>query len=129
MRTLFFFALLALSACGQPAPQAEAPAETATPPAMVQTAPRYVGQWAADESLCAEGAWVFEAGHVSTAGEVSCDLTSVRDVPGGYDIDATCLAEGETSANPIALRFPDSADGMLVEGGPWQPVSLIRCAP
>lgn len=123
------FALLAVAAaaaiasCGQPTPS------TSTGTDLLPMTPRFVGRWAVDPSLCEFGAWEFTSSGVSTAGEVSCSFSQVTPVGGGYDISAVCLAEGVSSTSTIRLRFPESADGMLVDGGPWQPIGLSECGP
>jgi hypothetical protein len=96
------------------------------PPADV--ANRYVGRWAAREQLCDTGAWRFERRRLVTAGEVSCDFDDVAKAPGGYDIAATCLAEGSTSKDTLQLRFAESAQAMLVKSKMWD-VGLIYCGP
>ena len=88
---------------------------------------RYVGRWAATPELCKDGAWKFAEMDLSTAGEVSCDFHRVREVPGGYDADAVCLAEGSRSDETIQLRFPESAGGMTVTSKTFRGVGLERC--
>lgn len=88
---------------------------------------RYVGRWAATPELCKDGAWKFAEMDLSTAGEVSCDFQRVREVPGGYDADALCLAEGSRSEETIQLRFPESAGGMTVTSQTFKGVGLERC--
>lgn len=102
-------------------------AETATPSPTPTAAPRYVGRWAANEKLCKDGAWEFAEMDLSTAGEVHCDFHRVREAPGGYDIDATCTAEGTRTPDTIKLRFAESAGAMLVESKTFSPVGLIPC--
>lgn len=104
-----------------------APSPGASPVPTAGTTPRYVGRWAANARLCTSGAWNFEAERLSTAGEVSCEFLEVRPVAGGYDLDATCLAEGQASEETIQLRFAESAGAMLVESKTFRPVGLIRC--
>jgi hypothetical protein len=48
-------------------------------------------------------------------------------VPGGYDADAVCLAEGSQSDETIQLRFPESAGGMTVTSTTFKGVALERC--
>jgi hypothetical protein len=88
---------------------------------------RYAGRWAATEQLCDTGAWRFQPKRLDTAGEVSCTFDKVEKVAGGYDIAASCLAEGTRSADTIALRFAESAQAMLVQSTMWDGVGLIYC--
>jgi hypothetical protein len=122
---IFPLLFLGLAACSSEpiVHKAKAP----TPSVSPDMPARYVGRWAAREELCAEGAWRFEAMDLSTAGEVSCDFRRVEEVPGGYDVDATCHAEGSQTDEVIKLRFAESANAMLVESKTFQPIGLIRC--
>ena len=133
-RALVVPLLLALAGCGQPdsggdrtrTNQAEPPPAATPEPAAPP--PRYVGRWAAKLELCRDGAWDFQERHLSTAGEVSCDFDRVDEAQGGYDIAATCLAEGNRAPDRIKLRFAESAGAMLVESKSFAPpVGLIRC--
>lgn len=117
---------------GAAAPPAPPPLEGQRPVNVEAAAPesapaRYVGRWAAKEALCKQGAWKFDERHLATAGEVSCDFSRVTQVAGGYDIEATCHAEGDTTEDRISLRFAESAGAMLVESKIFRPVGLIRC--
>lgn len=122
---------LALAAC-QPAAgdDAAAPADAAPPPpaAAGSTPPvaddapapppealRYVGRWAAEANLCDDGAWVFSADGLQTAGETTCRFSNVRDIPGGYALDADCNAQGTPSSGEMRLTFAASARAMLVD--------------
>ena len=135
----------ARAAVGTPTPtQTGEAAEQATPPSSPSPSPspsvspgklppvdaayRYAGRWAARESLCKSGTWRFEPKRLVTAGEVSCDFDGVSKIPGGYDIAATCRAEGKTSKDTIQLRFAESAQAMLVTSKMWD-VGLIYCGP
>jgi hypothetical protein len=124
---------------GTPATSAPtAPAESPPPSQDASAAPgklppadlanRYVGRWAARENLCDTGVWRFEPKRLVTAGEVSCDFDKVAKAPGGYEIAATCLAEGSASQDTIRLRFAESAQAMLVKSKMWD-VGLIYCGP
>lgn len=150
-------AALALSACGdrdetsppsaanlaapnpqtvEPAPNATGQlvaADTATAPGELPSAAsptRYVGQWAVASLGCAEPAWRFEADRLTTQDEVSCAFMQVTPAPGGYDLAARCLAEGEERASTLRLRFAESAKAMLVSGGPFSgEIGLTYCGP
>lgn len=118
----------------EPAPDAPGQpvaADTTTPAGELPRASsptRYVGLWSAASMSCADPAWRFEADHLATKGEVSCDFENVVTVPGGYDIAARCTAEGEEKAYTLRLRFAESAKAMLVSGGPFsEEVGLVYC--
>lgn len=129
--------LLALCvACNPSEPDPEAAAklgpaqeiERDLPPATA--APRYVGLWAASEALCVDPAWTFRAEGVSTQGEVSCTFDRVSETSSGYEIAATCYAEAPPAPYTIQLAFAESAQAMLVTGGPWAgQTGLVFCAP
>jgi hypothetical protein len=121
-RKLFALAAI-LSAFAVAACQAETP-----PPAGGgnETA-FYVGRWAADAGLCAGGAWVFTETTLNTAGEVSCTFNTITPTTTGYTIQATCTAEAPPAPATIHLSYAQSAQALLVEGGPFSPIGLIRC--
>lgn len=115
------------AAIGAPSEAHDDPAADAAPPADGAPA-RFVGRWAANPGLCRDGAWRFEEKKLATAGEVSCGFESVTHVANGYDVKATCLAEGITSTEIIALRFPDGGNArMSVESKTFRPITLERC--
>lgn len=133
---------LVLAACGREAADPGTPAVAPEPPTAAGPAPTtavtsdvpqpapYVGRWAATAALCAHGAWMFEPGRVATAGEVSCDFTTVRPQGAGYQISAKCLSEGtaEPQVFQLALAGAGPAQSMTVTGGPWAgPTTLVRC--
>jgi hypothetical protein len=121
-----------------PAPERSLAAATPNPPPAASSPPgklppadapdRYVGRWAATEAMCEAGAWRFQRQRLATAGEVSCGFDQVSEAPGGYDIAATCHAEGQTTKDTIRLRFAESAQAMLVRSKMWD-VGLIYCGP
>ncbi|HVI33395.1 hypothetical protein [Phenylobacterium sp.] len=118
-----------VAAAPEPAPAA-GPAPTTAVTADVAQPAAYVGRWAATPALCAEGAWMFEPGRVATAGEVSCDFTTVTPQAAGYQVGAKCLAEGtaEPQTFQLALAGAGAAQRMTVTGGPWSgPITLMRC--
>src|SRR3546814_8932080 len=79
-----------------------------------------------DLQLCATGAWRFHERRLDTAVEVSCTFDKIDKVPGGYDITATCLAEGNRTPDTIELRFAESARAMLVSSKMWDGVGLSQ---
>lgn len=142
-RALFVLALVApLAACGEPsapetpapdpapapAPVDPTPAAAAPAPGEPPARPRYVGRWAANEGLCAGGAWTFRREGLSTAGEVSCDFEGVAVVDDGYEIAAACVAQAPPEQARIHLAFGPGDRTMTVTGGPFaSPPPLIRC--
>jgi hypothetical protein len=135
---------LLLAACSrsEPTPPAPAPAaalpEAPSPSAgprpgeslpPADAANRYVGLWATDVRGCAAAPWRFEAARLTTKGEVSCRFDQVRKTADGYDIAATCTAEGPPKAYRLKLGFAESAKAMLVDGGPFSPTGLVWCGP
>jgi hypothetical protein len=114
----------ASQATSSPVTSKEAPSRTPS----VAVSPRFVGRWAAAQTACGHEAWLFQDSSVSTPGEVSCVFNTVREASGGYDIDASCLAEGQTADGQLRIRFTDVAERMVVVGGPfdWK-ADLIHC--
>lgn len=127
---------VALIACTDPAPEPDpeaaaeiGPSETLPPlpPPSVDN-PRFVGLWATTQQGCEAPAWRFSADGVSTLGEVSCDFSTLTQTAVGYDVAATCHAEGETTTHNMQFSFAESARAMMIAGGPWQPsASLVYC--
>ncbi len=102
-------------------------AETTPPGAPSGETPFYVGRWAADASLCVGGAWVFTEMTLNTAGEVSCTFNTITPTATGYTIQATCIAQAPPTQETLRLSYAQSAQALLVEGGPFAPIGLIRC--
>jgi hypothetical protein len=141
IRSLIVAAALAAAACSDPAPVAEpepdpdAGAQVGdagdlprTLPPLGET-PRYVGLWAASAEGCDEPAWRFEAERVTTRGEISCTFNEVSITPTGYQMDATCYAEGPPTPHTIQVSFSESARAMMTAGAPWAATGLVYCAP
>lgn len=108
-----------------PAPAAGPDALGALPPADRE--PRFLGRWAASEELCADRAWRFTAGGLKTPAGSACRFDKVAKVPGGYDIEARCTAEGPERAERITLRFAESARAMLFEAEGIADAGLVYC--
>lgn len=131
---LVALALVALAACDRdagetiPSPAGQSEIMPHTLPPAAQT-PRFVGRWAWADDRCAQDAWTFRADGLSTPGEVSCSWTDIREAPGGYDVSATCIAEAPPEEYIFQLRFAESAQAMMVDGGPMGAVSLVYCGP
>ena len=117
------------NSAGVPAVPPIAPPGPIAKPEPLGEAARYVGRWAANPGLCETGAWKFEARHLATAGEVSCDFETVSAVSGGYDVKAHCLAEGAQSDETIRLRIlAGRSNRMTVASKTFQPIELERCS-
>lgn len=110
-----------------PAPYPTPEAARAELPSPTPQSARYVGRWAASEALCLDGAWRFEERRLATAGEVSCTFDRVSPIDEGYDLEATCRAEGPPARETIRLRFPQDANRMRVESKTFPPIELQRC--
>jgi len=129
-------AVVACTKQAEPPPDREAAAQmgeieelSRTLPPPSETTPRFVGLWAASAEGCAEPAWRFEAARVTTRGEVACAFQNVSLTPRGYEIAATCTAEGPPAAHTIHLSFAESARAMMTSGAPWMATSLVYCGP
>lgn len=96
-------------------------------PPLPDALPRFVGRWATDEKNCETLAWSFTADGLETPAGSVCRFRDVREVPGGYDIDASCTAESPEQDDLIELRFAQSARGMLFESRSIADAGLIRC--
>ncbi|RIA45881.1 hypothetical protein DFR49_0409 [Hephaestia caeni] len=118
-----------LAPAGSDAAATPPPATAAGSLPPADAAYRYVGRWAATRQLCATGAWRFHERRLDTAGEVSCTFDKIEKAPGGYDIAATCLAEGNRTGDTIELRFAESARAMLVSSKMWDGIGLSYCGP
>lgn len=136
VRILAFVAIAALAACNPSAPDPEAAAELGPAVELERTlpeetsAPRFVGKWAVSQDLCADPAWTFRPDGVSTQGEVSCNFDTVTETSSGYQIAATCYAEAPPAPYEIQLAFAESAQAMLLTGGPWSgQTGLVYCGP
>lgn len=126
---------LALAACGPSAVRQTDPDAAASqsldrslPPARAE--PRYVGLWGASDETCATTAWTITANSLTTPGDVSCSFDQVTEIPAGYDIQATCAAEGAPTQSRMQFSFAQSAQALLIAGGPWAaPTALVHCGP
>ena len=87
---------------------------------------RLVGQWAADAESCESAAWKFTDTMLSTPAGSSCSFNKVTDVPGGYDIEATCTAEGPPTSDLLKVRFGDG-ESMVFESDTIADRSLVSC--
>jgi hypothetical protein len=90
-------------------------------------APRFVGKWAADHKFCTSAAWQFTQASLRTPAGSRCSFESVLEVPGGYDVQATCTAEGPAKADILKLRFAESAKAMLFSSKVIADTGLVFC--
>lgn len=126
--------VLSLAACQRraegPPPPPPIGGPPPAPPKPLPPPASYIGRWAATAELCTTGAWVFETDKVSTAGEVGCQFGTVSPTPTGYQIAASCTAEGPPQPKTFTLTMlGGTPPSMIVAGGPWSaPVTLHLCA-
>ena len=97
----------------------------ALPPQNVT--PRFVGRWAADLRSCQSKAWQFTATALQTPAGSNCGFNRVSQVPGGYDIEATCTAEGPPQSETLKIRFAESAQAMLLSSKTLADTGLVFC--
>jgi hypothetical protein len=88
---------------------------------------RFVGRWAAEADLCSTTAWRFTRDSLRTPAGSACAFTKVTPVAGGYDIAATCTAEGPPASDVLEIRFAESARAMLFESDSIADAGLIYC--
>jgi hypothetical protein len=88
---------------------------------------RFIGKWAADQKACQTKAWQFTASALRTPAGSSCSFDKVTQVPGGYDIQATCTAEGPAAADLLKIRFAESAKAMLFDSKSIASTGLVFC--
>jgi hypothetical protein len=89
--------------------------------------PRFVGNWAKDQQSCETAAWKFTDSTLRTPDGESCSFNRVTEVAGGYDIQATCTANGPPSSELMKLRFAESAKAMLVDSKELKNAGLVFC--
>jgi hypothetical protein len=77
--------------------------------------PRFFGQWAADHVKCNSDPWLFTETSLHTPAGSTCSFNRVTEVPGGYDIQATCTAEAPPTSDTLQIRFDEPAKKMLFE--------------
>jgi hypothetical protein len=89
--------------------------------------PRFVGKWAADQKSCDSAAWQFTSTTLRTPAGSSCQFGQISEVPGGYDIQATCTAEAPPKADTLKIRFAESAKAMLFDSKTIAGKGLVFC--
>jgi len=88
---------------------------------------RFIGKWAADQRSCESAAWQFNELTLRTPAGSACSFNRVTEVPGGYDIQATCTAEGPPTSDTLKVRFAESAKAMLFESETFADTGLVFC--
>lgn len=88
---------------------------------------RFVGNWAADERSCKSAAWRFTETSLQTPAGSNCSFNRLTEVPGGYDIRATCTAEAPPASDTLTIRFDESAKSMLFESETIADAGLVFC--
>jgi hypothetical protein len=89
--------------------------------------PRFVGKWAANQKSCDSAAWQFTQTTLRTPAGSSCSFEQVTQVPGGYDVKATCTAEGPAAPDTLQIRFAESAKAMLFSSKTIADTGLVFC--
>lgn len=89
--------------------------------------PRFVGKWAADQKSCDSAVWQFTQSSLRTPAGSSCSFDQITQVPGGYDVKATCTAEGPPAPDTLQIRFAESAKAMLFNSKVLADTGLIFC--
>ncbi|MFC3077219.1 hypothetical protein ACFODL_03845 [Phenylobacterium terrae] len=136
-RVVLALAVLGLAACERgeaPAPEAQRPAATA-PPAPAAAAPGglapeelfFVGRWAADAKMCGDP-WIITAQELNTPGHVVCKFEQVSRTAQGLEAASTCTAEGPPEPRRLRFAYAQSARALMIEGGPFNDIGLVRCA-
>jgi hypothetical protein len=91
------------------------------------TAARFVGKWAKDQKSCKSAAWQFTDSTLRTPDGGSCSFSHVTEVPGGYDIQATCTAKDAAASESLTIRFAESAKAMLFTSKTMGSPGLVFC--
>ena len=89
--------------------------------------PRFVGKWATDEKSCESAPWQFTQSTLRTPAGSSCSFDQVSQVPGGYDVKATCTAKGPPATDTLEIRFAESAKAMLFKSKVIAGTGLVFC--
>jgi hypothetical protein len=88
---------------------------------------RFVGRWASSAANCPNLAWRFTERRLETPAGSVCTFSEVTPAEGGYDIVATCTAEGPPTEDRITIRFAESAQAMLFESDSIADAGLVYC--
>lgn len=96
------------------------------PPAPPEGQPFFVGEWAATEAMCNDP-WVITAIDLVTPGAVACTFDAVTATTTGYDVAAMCTAEAPPAPYTLRFSYAQSAQALLIEGAPFEPIGLVAC--
>ena len=88
---------------------------------------RFIGMWAADDKSCEAAAWRFTETALRTPAGSQCSFNRVTEVQGGYDIQATCTAEGPPTSDTLKLRFAVLTKAMMFESRTIADTPLVFC--
>lgn len=88
---------------------------------------RFAGLWATNQANCAARAWTLTATSLKAPGGTVCSFSKVSEVPGGYDIAASCMAGGPAKDERLSLRYAESARALLLGSRTLGDVGLTRC--
>jgi len=87
---------------------------------------RFVGRWATVVAKCS-APWRFTETSLKTPAGAACSFVKVTEMPGGYDIAASCTAESAPKDDTLKLRFAESAKALLLESRVVGDAGLVRC--
>lgn len=138
MRHLAALTITALvAACSQgPVNPPTEPAEPVGPPAAAPgpsgVGPAsFVGRWAADPSWCVDPVGAERPIEISLTRfegyENGCDITTVTESQGGYDVTLACEAEGQTTTERARLVAADDRLTLTWLDRAATVVNLTRC--
>ena len=96
-------------------------------PRSVATDFRFAGRWATDQGNCRSQGWMLTASSLKTPTGTACSFSKVTEVPGGYDIAASCMTSGPARDDRLRLRYAESARALLVDSGTLGDTGLVRC--
>ncbi|MGD9738493.1 MAG: hypothetical protein AB7O56_15505 [Bauldia sp.] len=96
------------------------------PPEPPAGQPFFVGEWAADAAGC-DDPWVITTTELVTPGEVACTFDAVTQTATGYSVAAQCTAEAPPAPYTLRMSYAQSAQALLIEGAPFEPIGLVAC--
>jgi hypothetical protein len=124
--------LAALGACGKSSSTglfADRSIPLIAPAASADTAPTFVGRWAASTAQC-DQPMVIEAR--SLAGpDADCEFDKVDQSSAGFAVSSTCKVAGKLQPVRINMIMPESdhMSSLTLSGGPFKDtLALQRCA-
>ncbi|MGZ3276186.1 MAG: hypothetical protein ACXU82_02720 [Caulobacteraceae bacterium] len=127
---LSFGLLTVLCACGRnEGIYADRSATVIAPTASAETAPRFVGRWAASAAQCGDPL-VFAARSL-TSGAANCTFDKVDPSTAGYAITAICRSESGPKPSRLIVTTPNEPRISLltVSGGPFKDATALQRCP